>query len=441
MNSVRGSAAGVLLRLDNRRTTLAAELEAARQGMEDRRDRGLLVELATGTLRWRQELDALIEAASRRDVSTIDPIALAVLRLGAYQLRHLSRVPSHAVVHESVEVVRELGAHRAAGFVNAVLRSLIRHRSSSSLPPRPGPGTSDERILQYLSTTLSHPKWLATRWLKRYGFDATERWCQFNNTAPDLTVRTVSPGTTDALLDSMRREGIEARLAPFVHDAIRLPPGALGRLSAELRDAVVVQDEGAQLVARFAAAKPGERVLDVCASPGGKSLVLATDLGLDHAESGSVLVAADRRPARVRLLAATIRRTRFRIPVLALDALHPLPFGPVFDAVVVDAPCSGLGTLRRDPDVKWTCEEADLPRFAADQLRMLASAAAAVRPGGRLIYATCSSEPEENDDVVRSFLAKQSEFSVGPASFFVTRPFEHGLDAYFAAMLVRRRAA
>jgi 16S rRNA (cytosine967-C5)-methyltransferase len=223
-------------------------------------------------------------------------------------------------------------------------------------------------------------------------------------------------------------------------------------LAQDLHDALAVQDEGSQLVARFAGATPDERVLDVCAAPGGKTLILAGDLALGDPRHHSVLVAGDRRLARVRLLSATLGRSGLDIPVVALDALRPLPFGSPFDCVFLDAPCSGLGTLRRDPDLKWSRREDDLGRLVADQLRMLQSAADLVRPGGRLIYATCSSEPEENTGVVGTFLERDARFAVArpPESVrvptdvidssgrLVTEPFRHGLDAYFAVRLVRR---
>lgn len=456
VTGVRLAAAQVLLRLAQGRTTLAAEVETARAGVDDPRDRGLLVELTTGVLRWQSELDALLASAAQRGVSTIDPHALVALRLGAYQMRHLARVPDHAVVNESVDLVRALGSPRAAGFVNAVLRTMIRRGPTLSLPKRPKPGAADANWLPYLSITLSHPAWLVRRWIARYGVECTERWLQFNNEPPEITVRPIRPITVDAWLHDALAAGIAASIAPHVSDAIRLAPGSLGRLPHALREQVVVQDEGSQLVARFAAARPGERVLDVCAAPGGKTVVLAADMAADASGAASaapsLLVAGDRRPGRVSLLAETVRHAGLRVPVVAHDALRPLPFSAVFDCVLLDAPCSGLGTLRRDPDLKWSRREADLPRLAEDQMTMLSAAADAVRPGGRLVYATCSSEPEENAQVVARFLAADSRFTRAettpnaPADMtsgdgdLTTEPWRHQLDAFFAATLVRRTA-
>jgi len=344
-----------------------------------------------------------------------------------------------------------MGAATAAGFVNGVLRAMVRRQASIALPRRPEETAPAHALIRYLTTSLSHPAWLVRRWLARYGFEATERWCQFNNASPSIALRPVGGTSVEALVAHLRAAGIEAEPSRYVRDAIRLPPGALGRVPATLSETFQVQDEGAQLVARFAGVRAGDRVLDVCAAPGGKTLVFARDL---EDASTSLLVAADRRPARVALLSRTLERAGVRVPVVALDALETLPFGPVFSCVVLDAPCSGLGTLRRDPDLKWSRTEPDIPRLAHDEARMLANAAALVAPGGRLVYATCSSEPEENMQVIGEFLAASDLFSLSlahapdvPADVInadgclQTTPFQHGLDAFFAATLVRRAGA
>ena len=452
MTSVRRVAAEVLLAVGRGRTTLAAEVDRARSPFSDRRDRALLVELTVGTLRWRNALDALIEAASRRPIANIDERALAVLRTGVYQLRYLTRVPAHAVVHESVEAVRTLGADRAAPFVNAVLRSLTRGGTRFHLPERPGDSAARARWIEYLTISLSHPQWLAERWFDRYGANDAEAWCLFNNKTPDVIVRPLAGLTASELLHSLQSNNIRASPARYVPDAISLPAGALGRLGADDLERLHVQDEGSQLVARAVAARRNERVLDLCASPGGKTIVMASDLGLGSTTPQSGLVAADHRPARVRLLAETLRRSHVAVPIVRLDALRPLPFIAGFDAVLVDAPCSGLGTLSRDPDLKWSRTADQLEGLAADQRRMLRAAAESVRPGARLIYATCSSEPEENIDVVSRFLREDERFAlepiaapgvppgmIDPQGCLVTLPYRDALDAFFAAMLVRRK--
>jgi 16S rRNA (cytosine967-C5)-methyltransferase len=451
MTTVRLAAARVLVAVDAGRRTLAAALDRAQGTIESRRDAGLLVELAAGTLRWRNELDALRAAASRRDVDDLEPPVRAVLRVAAYQLRHLERGPAHAAVHEAVESVRALGRPRAAGFVNAVLRALQRGAGAQALPVNPGPAGSRAAQIDYLSVTLSHPAWLVERWLSRYGFEATARWCAFNNAPPTLTIRARGRQSIDDIAARLRGEGLEAEPSPYVPGALRLAPGTLGRLPDDLRTEVRVQDEGSQLVARLVGARPGERVLDACASPGGKTLLLDEALRATPAVA-TLLVAADHRWNRVTLLARLLQGSGVHVPIVALDARRPFPFSATFDRVLLDAPCSGLGTLRRDPDLKWTRRPEDLPVLAAAERAMLVAAAGVVRPGGRVIYATCSSEPEENLNVVRDALDRLPAFRLEPAvgvapalispdGCLTTSPPAHGLDAFFAAVLVRREGA
>jgi 16S rRNA (cytosine967-C5)-methyltransferase len=450
-SKARMAALEALLALEAGRTTLPAVLARKRRALADARDRGLLGEIVTGTLRWQLRLDALLGQCSRQALDALEPAVRAILRQASYQLEELDRVPAHAVVHDAVELTRAAGHSRAASFVNAVLRAFVRRRSSLTLPPRPGAATDRASTLAYLSVTLSHPRWLVERWLDRHGFDRTERWCIFNNQSPDVTVR-AAPGRSFAqVVSNLADAGIPVTDAPFVQDAARLPSGALGQVPEALLADLVVQDEASQIVARVVGAKSGERVLDVCAAPGAKSMVLVQDLG------GRGLTAADHRPARVRLLARTLAAAGVSVPVVALDATRPLPFGRVFDRVLVDAPCSGLGVLCRDPDLKWSRRPEDLSRFAETQVAMLEQAASVVRATGALVYATCSSEPDENEDVVRRFLAAHPEFDRRPAlpgptvrggdqlvddlGHLRTLPFRDGLDAFFAAVLVRTEAA
>jgi 16S rRNA (cytosine967-C5)-methyltransferase len=458
MTAARLVAVRVLLALERHHTTLAAELERERPQTADDRDRALLFELTAGTLRWRNELDAILQTCSRRPIADLSAQVRTVLRLGAYQLRHLDRIPAHAIVHESVELIRGLGQARAAGFVNAVLRTLTRQGAAVRLPPRPSPDAPRADLLAYLSTSLSHPEWLVARWLDRHGFDAAARWCEFNNHPPDVTVRVLAPARVDETVAAIVAAGVSATPATWVSDAIRLPPGGLGHVPAELRSHLLVQDEASQIVALAVGAAPMDRILDTCASPGGKTVVMAGAMA-----GRGLLVACDHRPGRVRLLSATLNRVAAAEPagasvmIVRLDATRPLPFGPVFDRVLVDAPCSGLGTVRRDPDVKWTRTAADLAGFAVTQRALLAAAADVLRPGGSLVYATCSSEPEENEDVVDACLAARPDLALGrlqpgplvargadlidDRGMLRTLPFRDGLDAFFAALLVRRQAA
>jgi 16S rRNA (cytosine967-C5)-methyltransferase len=442
VTSVRVRAARALVAVERRRRTLAAELEHARRDLDDERDRGLLLELTAGVCRWRAELDAVIEQCSARPLAAIDAETLATLRLALYQLRHLDRIPDHAAVHGAVEAAKALAGDRAGGFVNGVLRGYLRTQAAIQLPPPPGPDATRRQQLTYLAVTHSHPKWLVARWLDRYGYADTLAWCQFNNQSPEVTVRTLAPeqDTVSWLAD----RGVTATRGRFAPEVATLAPGVLGELAAYVKAALAIQDEGSALVAHVVGAQPDEQVLDVCAAPGGKSVVLWNDM-----QQRGLLVSSDVRPARLHLLRQTLRTGGAPPRVVGLDATAPLPFGETFDRVLVDAPCSGLGTLRRDPDIKWSVVLEDLPGLAAEQLRILRRAADVVRSGGTLVYATCSSEPDENEHIVDQFLALDSRFrrepwtgpGAEPDGCLRTRPTRDGLDAFFAARLVRRTPA
>jgi 16S rRNA (cytosine967-C5)-methyltransferase len=452
MTPARLAAMRVLVAIDAGRTTLSAEVERERPDFADRRDQGLFLELATGTTRWRAEIDARLAAHCRRPLADLTPELRAILRLAAYQLHHLDRIPEHAIVNESVELTRAVQQSRAAGFVNGVLRNLVRARAKpSGLPPRPADPLDQDAALDYLSVTLSHPRWLVARWLTRVGFEACERWCRFNNTPPEVTLRPQGISADD-LVVLLREDDVEATVGQFAGGAVRLPAGALGRVSSYTQHLFSVQDEGSQLVAGAVGAKPGDVVLDVCAAPGGKTVLINQSI-----QPRGRVIGGDLRLRRVKLLRTTLLRANVAPRVLSLNAETGLPFRAIFDRVFLDAPCSGLGTIRRDPDIKWHREADDLARLAAAQLRMLHCSAAVVRPGGALIYATCSSEPEENEGVIDQFLSQNAAFKLVPIQppaglpvetplvdargMLRTLPFAHGLDAFFAAMLVRRDAA
>ena len=447
----RRAAHRVLRAVHGGRRDLGTALDTARQELDDPRDRALAGEIALGVLRWRNAIDHLIDHASTRPLSAISPAILDLLRAATYQIVWLDRIPSHAAVADAVTLAREIGELQATGFVNALLRALL--RDTPSLGPYDSP-------LDTLTITLSHPRWLAARWLDRYGPDAATAWARFNNAPAPVSLRpNLARITSESLAAALAAHGVRTvptRLAPHGLIAISGDPAA----TPLFRDgAFVIQNEGAQLVIELIDNPAGARVLDLCASPGNKSAGLAAPPALaksqrqppDKARRGEVhVVAADYRPRRVALLARTLARLHLsNVAVVRLDATTPLPFGAVFDHVLLDAPCSGLGTIRRDPDIRWRRTEADLTEFAGLQLRMLEQAAACVRPGGRLVYTTCSSEPEENEAVVARFLDQHAAYEAVPPSspvtasltdhdgYFRTLPFRDGVEAFFGAVLRR----
>ncbi len=442
------------------RADLPAAIAHARSTLIDDRDRALAAEIATGVERWRAALDHLIAHFSRRPIDRLDAEVVAILRLSVYQLLHLTRVPASAIVDDAVNLTGKAGKRSASGLVNAVLRALSRTRHALPLPPRPPVRSSDLRdvntratdrgaALEYLSVTLSHPRWLVERWYDRLGFDATERWLQFNNAPAPLTLRVNRLKTTaPELAARLAQEEVMVKPGTFAPDALIVEHGHPLRGSLAEGGLFVVQDEASQLVALLAGARPGARVLDTCASPGGKTTALAAAMN-----GRGLLVACDVRGRRMDLLRRTIALTGARAARLVqADVLAPLPFSPTFDCVLVDAPCSGLGILRRDPDIRWRRREEDLAPLAAAQHVMLRHAADVVAPGGRLIYATCSSEPEENEAVASAFLAASPAFALVdlhrddaalPAAVvdrnghLRTCPHVHGLEAFFGAVFTR----
>ena len=373
-------------------------------------------------LRRQRELDSALE------LDRADPRLHDVLRLGAYQLRWLTRVPSHAAVSTSVELARQTVGEGVTGYVNHALRKLTGTRSSVS------------------GIRQSHPDWLVKRWEDRFGHAETTRLIQWNDAKPDLILQ---PARWDhgTLLSKLREAGVEAVDAPF--DAgiqIRRIAETKYRIPSNLpgftEGAFIVQDPAHALVARFAAIPRGEFVYDACAAPGGKAVTLEAH--------GARILAGDARHERIGRLADTARRAGVEIRCVAAD-LEAAPLRPAsVDAVVVDAPCSATGTMRRHPDARWRLNPTVFARAAARQARLLAAAAPLVRPGGLLIYATCSLEPEENEHVVEGFLNQNPEFARTPhadasvptelltdAGDFQSLPQRHGIDGAYAARLMR----
>ena len=438
-HALRGIASG--------RVELPTALAGTRERLPDDRDRALAAEIVNGTLRWKRSVDHLIVHFARRTLERIDRDVLIILESSLYQLLHLDRVPASAVVDDAVNLARAARKSSAAGFVNAVLRTTLRQRPRLPLPPRPSDSTRDAAIA-YLGITWSHPEWLVARWLDRYGFEAAEEWVRFDNETPSLTLRTNTLRTSrEALRHLLDDEDVMTEPTRWAPDGLVVQHG--NPLRHATHGLFVVQDEASQIVADLVDAQPDERVLDLCASPGGKTTAMAARMR----DSGTI-VACDVRARRLALLRDTVRGSgAHHIQVVHVPPAGSLPFEPVFDRVLVDAPCSGLGTLRRDPDIKWRRRESELAMLAGDQAALLGRAAQVVRPGGRLVYATCSSEPEENEHVVDRFLAARPEFDlldlrqeptpvpadlVDGRGMLHTLPFAHGLEAFFGAVLVRR---
>ncbi len=387
-------------------------------------DRALTHELVLGVLRWQLWLDKIVEHFSKRSVESLDlPVRIA-LRLALYQLRFLSRIPASAAVNESVNLVRVAKLSSAAAFVNAVLRRAIREADYN-------PASETEDPLEKLAIETSHPVWLIDRWIKSFGLAEAESFARANNEIPPTAFRVVhTRANEDDILQSLTAAGASIERSTIATHAFRISgaPAALRDLSNSSQ--IYLQDEASQLVPQLLDARPGERVLDLCAAPGGKTTLLA-----DGISDNALIIAADRSATRIATIISTaaLHQLHSIKPVL-LDACHKLPFSPAsFDRVLVDAPCSGTGTLRRNPEIRWRLSPADIANFATNQKQFLHNAAEVLKPGGRLVYSTCSVEREENEEVIKHFLSTHPHFTA--VRTLRTWPHHEGSDGFFMTVL------
>jgi 16S rRNA (cytosine967-C5)-methyltransferase len=424
--TARRAAIDALNVIDAGNLDMGSAIARQRAGLTDERDRALLLEVVTGTLRMQAALDYQLSLRVKRPLSKLDEAVLRVLRMSAFQLIYLARLPASAVINDAVELTRRSGKSSAAGLTNAVLRALARDRESLSWPSR-------ENLLEYFSVVHSHPGWLVRRWLDRYGEPSTEAWLEFNNQPAAMCLAVNRHLATRAsLAQELAGAGVETAPTERAAHGLRVIKGRAMSTAAFTEGRFIIQDEASQLIGELVSPPEGAIVLDLCASPGGKTIAISAAIG-----AGGVVVASDVRPQRVRLLARTLARCRVpNARVVHVPADGPLPFAPgTFDFVLIDAPCSGLGTVRRDPDIRWRRSADDLPGFAAAQRELLSRAAGLVKAGGRLLYSTCSSEPEENEDVVAAFLDGRPDFSQERSHR--TLPFRDQLEAFFGAILRR----
>jgi 16S rRNA (cytosine967-C5)-methyltransferase len=416
-------------------------------------DAGLATELVMGVLRWRRLLDFLLERQLKKPVAKLDlPVALA-LRIGLYQLRFLERVPARAAVNESVELVKSARKTSAATLVNAVLR---RAANEARMPaekfvPRDAPLAGRLGILH------SHPAWLVERWLARMGDQRTVALLEANNHTPRLTCALHDLKRREEIFAALQRAGLQIEPGKILQSAFTVSGGSPTRTDSFRSGAISIQDEASQTVPLLLEVQTKDRVLDLCAAPGGKTPPLVRAAGPD-----GLVIAADRHAHRLRAMREQFKRlTLTQVRLVELDAASPLPFGKFFNRILVDAPCSGTGTLARHPEIRWRLQPEQLAEFHALQTALLKSALERLVPGGRLVYSTCSMEPEENEQVVEEALRNISGFALNAGSemshglkdnlvpgsesanlfdrggFFRTTPGPLETDGFFAAIISR----
>jgi 16S rRNA (cytosine967-C5)-methyltransferase len=446
----RAAAFDILLRVDRESSYAAELLHSSAYETLSTADHGLATELVMGVLRRRSALDEEIAQASSQAVSKLDLEVLTALRLALYQLRKLDRIPPRAAIHESVELVKRARKRSAAPFVNAVLRRLaaaapLAHASASTEENSASP--------ESLAHAFAHPAWLVERWVRAYGLAAARHICEYDQSIPATAIRLRNPSAESDL----RAEGIELAPGALLASARRVSTANISKTRPLLAGQAVIQDEASQLVAALIGR--GSRILDCCAAPGGKTLAMADQ------NPDATITAVELHPHRARLLQKLLQSADpsssaqpHDIQVITAD-VQTTQLRDNFDRVLADVPCSGTGTLARNPEIKWRLQPEDLEDLRARQLTILRSALTRVAPGGRLIYSTCSLEKEENENVVEEALKDNSTFRIldvrseldrlkservltwpdlasltrGP--FLRTLPGIHPCDGFFAAIL------
>ena len=410
----------------------------------DPRDKGLITELVFGVLRWQGRLDSIISRFSSVKLKKINPVVRIILRTAIYQILFLDKIPARAAVNEAVKLARESQPDYVVRFVNAVLRKVSDNIESLK--------KVDETNLTAsgIAEIYSHPKWIVDAWVKELGTEETAELCRANNKTPPTSIRVNTLLTTsENLAEELRRAGIEVQPCKYAPDALEVKKGhfKLQRLEAYEKGLFQIQDEASQLVAHILTPRPEERILDACAGFGGKTSIFAQLM-----ENSGEIMAVDLSPWKVAALEENLERLKIGIVgTLQTDVrkLNEMNIKP-FDRIFLDAPCSGLGVLRRKPDIKWKRRPGDVYRLSLLQRDLLDSLDSLLRVGGVLVYATCTLLNIENSEVIESFLQNHPEFCIEPISgtipwmkvfargpYFCSFPHRHGTDGFFAARLKR----
>jgi len=436
----RGTAVKILNRVDRTDSYLDKILDAELKSPElNDLDKGLLTEIVHGVLRWQNKLDWVLNGFSHGNFAKSEINVKNTLRVALYQILFLDRIPHAAAVNEGVEFIKRIRGDKPAGLVNAVLRNVIRNVEGIRYPD---PATDQ---LQYLSVVYSHPQWIVKRWLPRFGFEETKKLLAALNERPVLSLRInrmkVEPGYFLTLLDQQQ---IQYTGSSHIDHFVKVKAlSKIGQMELFRNGMFTIQDESAALPCLLLAPKPEERIIDLCAAPGGKTTNMA-----EMMKNTGEVIAVDRYEAKLSLIRTSCDRLGLRnVKLLASDATT-LEMEPV-DKVLLDAPCSGLGVLPKKPDIKWKRDLLDIHRLAAMQAQLLENASKLVKPGGVLVYSTCTTEPEENQEIITQFLASHPEYSVENAKQFVshdlvsdegyveTFPHRHAMDGSFAVRMVK----
>ncbi len=440
ISPARTAAFDILLRVDQQDAYASELLHSDRLNSLIAADRGLTTELVMGVLRWRSRLDAAIAAVAGRALSKLDPEVLTSLRLGAYQLQYLSRIPARAAINDSVDLVKRAHKRSAAPFANAVLRKIAAAESE------PSPTGGDVGAAS-LASEFAHPEWLVERWISEFGTARAALICRYDQQIPQVALRIDDPDVERELKD----EGIELAPGALLASARIVLKGDVFHTRAVQEGRLFIQDEASQLVAALVGR--GSRLLDCCAAPGGKTAAMAAR------NPTAEILAAELHPHRAELLRRRVQRAN--VQVIQANALD-LPMAGNFDRVLADVPCAGTGTLARNPEIKWRLKPDDLVDLHSRQVAILRAALRQLASGGRAVYSTCSLEREENEAVVEEVLRDGDEYrllacreelerirsdgelawsdidSLLSGKFLRTIPGQEPCDGFFAAVLERQ---
>ncbi|MDN4073492.1 16S rRNA (cytosine(967)-C(5))-methyltransferase RsmB [Fictibacillus terranigra] len=400
--NVRSTAVDVLLKIEQNQAYSNLLLNQAIQKADlNKKDIGLLTELVYGTLQRKNTLDYLLEPYVAKGLHKLDKWVLVLLRMSLYQMIYLDKIPDHAIINEAVEIAKKRGHKGISGMVNGVLRKIQRE------------GTADLSSIsedgKRLALQYSMPEWLVKRWIKQYGLENTEKMSAANLEPAPVTGRVNRmKSNRENVLESLEGEGIEGSNGDLSPDAIKLKKGSLSHSSLFKEGYVTIQDESSMLVARALNPSMNEKILDACAAPGGKTTHIAELLN----NTGEV-TALDLHPHKVKLIQE--QADRLGLTNIKTEALDSRKAGErfsssSFDRILVDAPCSGFGVIRKKPDIKWSKKEEDIHRIAEIQLQILDKVAELLKPGGTLLYSTCTVDTEENNEIADAFLKHHPDF-------------------------------
>ncbi len=405
-------------------------------------DKALLQELTYGVTRWKAKLDWILIGFFHGDFQKCFNYVKNALRVGLYQILFLDKVPNSAAIDEAVEIVKRKQGKKTAGLINGVLRNIARNTENIRYPKE-----NDDRPF-YISIMESHPKWMVLRWLERFGEEETLKLLKKNNEIPSQTVK-INPMkiTREEIFELFKEHNVDFRESPYLNGSIKVLSNKIKMQNTELfkTGKITIQDTSASLAAKLLNAKENETILDLCAAPGGKTSQLIEDMN----DKGKV-VAVELFEARSNLIEKNIKRLGYNSVEVVTSDLRNYKTDELFDGVQVDVPCTGLGTISKKPDIKWTVEKESILKLNKIQYEFLEIASKFVKVGGRIVYSTCTIEPDENELIINKFLSNNDNFELDSAENYLSKevcknnmmqtlPHIHNTDGAFAARLVRKK--